>query len=81
MSISKLEDGSFDAPPDRTRWTHCLNEGREAPVCMGSNLLVGVLRGEGIGPQIVECAPGQFQDFDFKEAGETKDDVKLDKTR
>ena len=24
---------------------------------------------------------GQFQDFDFKEAGETKDDVKLDKTR
>ncbi len=28
-----------------------------------------------------DIEPGQFQDFDFKEAGETKGGIKLDKRR
>src|SRR5262245_649501 len=37
------------------RWSHCLREHSAAQPGRNATLLIGVLRGEGIGPEIVDC--------------------------
>lgn len=57
--MSPLSTSDVSRPTEagnHPRWSECIFDAAPPPGPSGTRVLVGVLRGEGIGPEIIECA-------------------------